>query len=119
MVFLLITIGLGLLFLGIKGYEWYREFSHQLMPVLGLPFDYPGDQGEVAEMFFNFYFVLTGLHAAHMVLGLIALAVLAVVLLRWRQPERLERQARILGMYWAFVDVIWVFVFTTLYLLRA
>lgn len=117
--FLLGTILLGVLFLGVKAFEWYKEFNHQLMPVLDLPFNYPGDQAPAAEMFFNYYFAMTGLHAAHMLLGIIALGVMAVLVLRWREPARLDRQTRILGMYWAFVDVIWIFVFTTLYLMRA
>lgn len=117
--FLAGTIGLGLVFLGIKAYEWYKEFSHNLVPVLGLDFEYPGQHGPVAELFFNYYFAMTGLHAAHMALGLTALAVMMVLVARWRQPDKLVRQTRILGMYWAFVDVVWIFVFTTLYLLRA
>lgn len=117
--FLLGTILLGLVFLGIKGFEWYKEFSHHLMPVLDLEFSYPGEHAPVAELFFNFYFAMTGLHAAHMLVGLIILGVMAVFVSRWRKPDQLNRQIRIVGLYWAFVDVVWIFVFTTLYLLRA
>ncbi len=117
--FLFGTIALGVAFLAIKGFEWHKEFSHHLMPVLGFEFRYPGDHAPIAEMFFNFYFALTGLHAVHMLFGLIILIVMAVFIVRWRQPARLDRQIRIVGLYWAFVDVIWIFVFTTLYLMRA
>jgi len=117
--FLAGTVTLGVVFLGIKGFEWHKEFSHHLMPILDLEFRYPGEHPAIAEMFFNFYFALTGLHAVHMFLGLVTLLVMAVLVGRWRQPSRLDRQIHVVGLYWAFVDVIWIFVFTTLYLLRA
>ncbi|MEC9483436.1 MAG: cytochrome c oxidase subunit 3 [Halomonas sp.] len=119
LAFLLTTIGIGTVFLGIKGYEWYHEYTEGLMPILGLEFTYPGPHPDRAEMFFNFYYVLTGLHAVHMSLGMIMLAVLVVFALRWRNPPKLGRQVQITGLYWAFVDVVWVFIFTTQYLLRA
>ncbi|MFE8069443.1 cytochrome c oxidase subunit 3 [Marinobacteraceae bacterium S3BR75-40.1] len=112
------TIGLGVVFLGIKGYEWSKEAAHNLAPVLGQPFHFPGDSPGIAELFFNFYYTLTGMHAAHMLVGLIILAVMVVLVWRWRDGYRLDRQTRVVGLYWAFVDVIWIFVFTSLYLLR-
>lgn len=112
------TIAIGALFIGIKGYEWYKEYHEQLMPVLGLPFNYPGEQPERAELFFNFYFVMTGLHAVHMLVGIGLLSVIAVLAWRWREPPRIARQVQISGLYWAFIDIIWVFVFSLLYLLR-
>lgn len=117
--FLAGTIVLGTFFLGIKGFEWFKEFQEQLMPVLNLEFSYPGDHAEIAELFFNFYFILTGLHGIHMLIGIVILLVLMVFFWRWRNPAKIERQIRIAGLYWAFVDVIWIFMFTFLYLLRA
>lgn len=122
------TMALGALFLAIKGFEWYSEFRHQLMPVLGLPFHYssalaaaPGEQpvAAVAELFFNLYFIATGLHAVHMLVGLGILAVMLALARRWRRPDRIDRQLRIAGLYWAFIDVVWIFIFTCFYLLRA
>lgn len=118
LVLLAITSGLGLGFLAIKGLEWYHEFEKGLVPLPGLAFRYPGEDAQGAELFFNFYFGMTGLHALHMVIGLGLLAVLTVLAWRWRAPARLGRQARVMGLYWAFVDVVWVFLFTLLYLLR-
>ncbi|SHF54671.1 cytochrome c oxidase subunit 3 [Modicisalibacter ilicicola DSM 19980] len=115
---LVATIAIGALFIVIKGHEWYKEYQEQLMPVLGLPFSYPGEQPEQAELFFNFYFVMTGLHALHMLVGLGVLGVIATVAWRWRNPPRIARQVQISGLYWAFVDVIWVIVFSLLYLSR-
>ncbi|MCG7601945.1 cytochrome c oxidase subunit 3 [Halomonas sp. McH1-25] len=119
LIFLIVTISIGVVFLGIKGYEWHHEYTENLMPILGLEFEYPGAHPDRAEMFFNFYYVLTGLHAVHMSIGLGMLSVLVVFTLRWRDPPRLGRQIQMNGLYWAFVDVVWVFIFTTLYLLRA
>jgi len=67
-------------------------------------------------LFYNFYFVLTGLHAAHMVIGLAVLMVIAVLTWRWRDGARVARQVRIAGLYWAFVDIVWVLVYCSLYL---
>lgn len=118
LAFVLTTLVLGLVFLGIKGWEWQHEFQQQLVPILDLPFNYPDPQPDIARLFFGFYFTLTGLHAAHMLVGLVILGVMLVRIGRWRIPERLARQVRIVGLYWSFVDVVWIFVFTTLYLLR-
>lgn len=126
-LWLLATIALGLAFLAIKGLEWYKEFQHQLMPVLGLPFHYsselpaaPGEQPvtAIAELFFNLYFIATGLHAVHMLVGIGILAVMLALVRRWQRPDRLDRQLRIAGLYWAFIDVVWIFIFTLFYLLR-
>lgn len=117
LVFYLATMALGLGFLGVKGFEWYLEWQAQLMPLPGLVFNWPGNESQQAELFFNFYFILTGLHALHMVIGLGLLGVMVVLVQRWRDPHRLARQTQISGLYWAFVDVIWLFLFTTLYLL--
>lgn len=116
---LVITMSLGLGFLAIKGLEWYHEYQQGLVPLPGLRFQYSGEDPAGAELFFNFYFGLTGLHAVHLVIGVGLLAVLAVWVWRWRDPGRLARQSRIIGLYWGVVDVIWVCLFTLLYLLRS
>lgn len=119
LLLLAITIVLGVVFLGIKFYEWYKEYTHHLMPVLGLPFEYSGEHPRKAELFFNFYYLLTGLHAIHMTIGAGLLAVLLWLVARWRESGRVARQVQVMGLYWAFVDVVWVCIFTSLYLLRA
>lgn len=116
---LLISLVLGGAFLCIKFYEWYHEYTERLMPVLGLPFHFPGPHDAVAQLFFNLYYLMTGLHALHMIVGLGILAVILVQIARWPEPGRVARQTRIAGLYWHFVDVVWVFIFTLLYLLRS
>ncbi|MCH2559166.1 MAG: cytochrome c oxidase subunit 3 [Alcanivorax sp.] len=113
---LLATIALGLVFLAIKGYEYHSEYQAGLMPFLQQPFAYDGPNPHNAMLFYNFYFVLTGLHAAHMVIGLAVLMVIAVLTWRWRDGARVARQVRIAGLYWAFVDIVWVLVYCSLYL---
>jgi cytochrome c oxidase subunit 3 len=112
------TLMLGLAFLGLKAHEYHHEYQEHLMPLLGLPFAFKGTHAGGARLFFDFYYTLTGLHAVHMALGLGILCVLLVLCWRWREPSRLARQVQIAGMYWALVDVVWIFVFTCLYLLR-
>ncbi|HZD25086.1 MAG TPA: cytochrome c oxidase subunit 3 [Alphaproteobacteria bacterium] len=110
---------LGMVFLGIKGHEYSTEIDEGLAPFLGMPFRFEGPGDGHAAMFFNFYFALTGLHALHMTIGIGALAVLSILVLRWGEAGRLERQVRITCLYWSFVDMVWLFVFPTLYLLRS
>lgn len=111
------TILLGLGFLGIKGYEYYTEYKEGLMPFLGLEFHGEPFRHEEVRLFFGFYYVMTALHAAHMAIGLGLMAVLLVLTWLWRDGSVLTRQVRIIGLYWAFVDVVWLLLFPTLYLL--
>ena len=111
---LLITASLGAVFLGIKGYEYWKEYHEGLMPGLGPPF--PID-APPAQLFFNLYFAATGLHAVHLTCGI--LAVLGFAWLVGRRhlalPEK-ETYVEGLGLYWHLVDVIWVFLYPVLYL---
>jgi cytochrome c oxidase subunit 3 len=113
-LWLLATAALGLLFLALKGYEYRSEYSEGLMPGVGPAFPLEGP----AELFFNLYFVATGLHAAHLTIG-----ILAVALFAWRTRSRRlplpEHATQIegLGIYWHFVDVVWVFLYPVLYLI--
>ncbi len=119
LTFLLATIFLGVIFLCLKGYEWHTEAMEGLSPILGLPFVFPDGPDGPARRFFSCYYALTGLHALHMTVGLGILSVVAVLVARWRRPGRIARQVRISGLYWAFVDIAWIFVYTSLYLLRS
>ncbi|PJK30111.1 cytochrome/quinol oxidase subunit 3 [Minwuia thermotolerans] len=116
---LLATTGaLALVFLSIKGLEYHHEIGKGLAPLPGLAFRYDGPRPEQAEMFFNFYFAMTGLHALHMAIGVGLIGWMAARIARWRRPAKLERRLRIVGLYWAFVDAVWLLLFPTLYLLR-
>ena len=115
--FLLATAALGAVFLAIKGYEYYKEFAENLAPLFGQPFDWPGSEPGVAELFFNLYFVMTGLHALHLVAGITLVLWLVVYNRRRDDPAAVDRRVENVGLYWHFVDVVWVFLYPTLYLI--
>jgi cytochrome c oxidase subunit 3 len=114
-LFLLITIALGTVFLGIKGAEYLHKFQEGLFP--GVAFTYPGQNPAQARLFFSLYFIMTGLHAAHMILGLLFMAVLAVLTWRGRFNGQVDDKIEITGLYWHFVDIVWIFLFPLLYLI--
>lgn len=112
---LLLTAGLGLLFLAIKGYEYGKEYHEGLMPTVSPDFPIPEP---AAELFFNLYFAATGLHALHLGLGIGAVMLFAALVARRSLPLP-EKQTYLegLGLYWHLVDVIWVFLYPVLYLI--
>lgn len=113
--FLVLTTLLGAAFLGIKSVEYAHKFHEHLVP--GATFTFPGPHGQHAELFFSFYFAMTGLHALHMVIGIAILG--ALVALSWRGRFSPEEYAAIenTGLYWHFVDIVWIFLFPLLYLI--
>jgi cytochrome c oxidase subunit 3 len=105
------TAALGLLFLAIKFYEYFGEYQERLVP--GPGFDI-ARYGRVGELFFTFYFCATGVHALHLLIGIAIVAFAAVGLARGRLPFGMS--IRILGLYWHFVDIVWIFLFPLIYL---
>lgn len=112
--FLLLTIGLGLTFLVIKGFEYHTDYVEKLVP--GFHFQWEGTGGRQAAMFFWLYFVLTGLHALHVTIGVGILSVVTWLSFRGRINAANAMPAEITGLYWHFVDIVWVFLFPLLYL---
>ncbi len=113
-----LALALGLVFLALKGYEYRVDFAEGTAPFAGFDFHYDGPNPGQAKIFFSFYFALTGLHAVHMIGGVALLTVLMIAVWRWRDPERLARPVRIIGLYWAFVDIVWTFIYPSVYLLH-
>ena len=101
-------------FLGIKGYEYFTEYREGLMPGVGPAF--PLDRPE-SELFFNLYFVATGLHALHLAIGIGLVLGVAWMIRdgRWPMPDYVIRVEGS-GLYWHFVDLVWVFLYPALYL---
>ena len=117
--YLIATLALALVFLGIKAFEWYQEYEEHLVP--GLNFALPGaEQGWAAhqELFFCYYFIMTGVHAFHMLAGSGVLIWLILRGRRARGPLNQTDSIRIesTALYWHFVDVVWVFLLPLLYL---
>jgi cytochrome c oxidase subunit 3 len=114
-LFLLLTMLLGLVFLGIKGTEYLHKYEDHLVP--GIDFVYPEPHRQQVQLFFAFYFGMTGLHAFHMVVGLGLLAMLVWQARRGRFSPDYYAPVELIGLYWHFVDIVWIFLFPLLYLL--
>ncbi|MBT3982287.1 MAG: cytochrome oxidase subunit III [Bacteriovoracaceae bacterium] len=95
--YMLWAILLGVLFLVFKGYEYQHEFAKGITPLTNL--------------FWSYYFFITGLHALHIVIGLV---INALTLREIRKGQNLQR-VEVAGLYWHFVDVVWIFVFPLFY----
>ncbi len=114
--FLLVTMVLGTVFLGIKGIEYYHKFVEGLFPGPGFRFAAPFTRQ--AEVFFSLYFMMTGLHALHMIIGIGILTFMAVRTWHGRFSAQYYSPIEISGLYWHFVDIIWIFLFPLLYLIH-
>jgi cytochrome c oxidase subunit 3 len=112
--FLLLTIALGSVFLGIKTVEYGHKFHEHLVP--GPHFAFAAFDAREAQLFFSLYFAMTGLHALHMVIGIAILAVLVWLAWRGRFDAAYYAPIELTGLYWHFVDIIWIFLFPLLYL---
>jgi cytochrome c oxidase subunit 3 len=113
---LCVTLALGLTFLGLKGWEYLQDFQEGLAPGIGPP---SLVRHGPAALFIDLYFVATALHAVHLTVGLGVLTWAAVSV--WRRTIRLPHQAvsmEMTGLYWHFVDIVWVFVYPIFYLAR-
>jgi cytochrome c oxidase subunit III len=116
-VMLALTLLLGMVFLGIKFYEYYHKVEEGLAPVLHLPFQYHGEDSRAAQVFLGLYFGMTGVHALHMIIGIGVLAILIAKVVRSGCDAGQALSVEIIGLYWHFVDLIWVFLFPLLYLI--
>ena len=113
---LIATIALGAIFLGIKAYEYYTKFEHNLAPLLNLPFDYAGPDPSPTKIFFGLYFGMTGIHALHMIIGVVMMALFVPAAFRNEYRDGNSLGVEIIGLYWHFVDLVWIFLFPLLYL---
>lgn len=95
-----ITIGFGCMFLCVKAIEYTTEFSKGFTPT--------------SHLFWSFYYTMTGLHAFHIIVGMTALAFVARGISQGRNLHRVEMA----GLYWHFVDIVWIFLFPLLYIAK-
>jgi cytochrome c oxidase subunit 3 len=112
--YLVATMFLGLVFLGVKAYEYTHKFHEGLFPG---NFFYSAPDAPLQRLFFSIYFTLTGLHAVHMIVGFGILAVILYNALRHRYTSAWYTPVEIMGLYWHFVDLVWIFLFPLLYLI--
>jgi cytochrome c oxidase subunit 3 len=115
LLWLVATVILGCAFMGIKGYEYYRDYQDHVVPVVN--YEAKTGEGSAGELFWLFYWVATGLHAIHLSIG-IGL-VLYMLLWRIRRGEitpTYYAPLEVVAIYWSFVDTVWLFLYPCIYL---
>jgi len=142
--YLALTLALGTTFLGIKTVEYHHKYVEHLIPgatfhmevegplahreslssdavvAAGVPTADPGEAADLqrhAQIFFSLYFAMTGMHALHMIIGLGLLTWLFLAGRRGRFTPAYNSPVEIIGLYWHFVDIVWIFLFPLLYLI--
>ena len=111
-LYLWLTIFLGLVFLGVKSVEYHHKWIEHLIPG---PTFAPTDRG--SALFYSLYFGMTGMHALHMIIGIGLLLYLVVRAGRGHFSAEYHTPVEVVGLYWHFVDIVWIFLFPLLYLL--
>lgn len=123
------TILCAFTFLGVKfAMEWYPKYQEHLVPGATFHFTPEVKEGVAPEpisqdmqhklmLFFGLYFAMTGLHAIHVVVGIGIMAVLVIMLLLNRPQTRYYMPIELTGLYWHFVDIVWIFLYPLFYLI--
>jgi cytochrome c oxidase subunit 3 len=111
--FIVLTILLAFAFLGVKAIEYTQDFRERLVP--GPSFVNHGDSHQ--ELFFYFYWAMTGLHALHVIIGIGVLSWIAIMAARKRFSSQYHTPVEAVGIYWHFVDIVWIYLYPLLYLL--
>ncbi len=124
-MWLIPTAILGTMFLGVKGIEWTTDYHENLVPAMG--FHVPHEDLETHpdldpgryQMFFVLYFFMTGLHAIHLIIGVVLVGIMAYLSHRnWFSGSGVT-QIDVTGLYWHFIDIVWVFLYPLLYLVSS
>ncbi len=143
-IFLIATLGLGTVFLGVKVIEYKQKFDHHLIPGQGFDMRYRSEHPRVTDdpkeiaiekeevektfavdqdtnahcqLYFSLYFAMTGLHALHMIVGAGLLVWLIKGSFAGRFTPQYTTPVEIVGLYWHFVDIVWIYLFPLLYLI--
>jgi cytochrome c oxidase subunit 3 len=111
---LLATLGQGAIFLGIKGYEYYLDYDDQVVPAVN--FLIKPQEAPIGELFWVYYFIATGLHALHMSIGIGLVAYMVWKVRRGDITPAYYEPIEVVGLYWSFVDTVWIFLYPTIYL---
>jgi cytochrome c oxidase subunit III len=109
-----LTIVLGLVFLAVKGLEYWHHAADHLVP--GAAFVFEGPLRSQVELFFFFYFVMTGIHALHLTIAVCLVAWLLALARRGHFTPEAHNPVEVVGLYWHFVDIVWLFLLPLLYL---
>ncbi len=115
---LLATCGFASLFLVIKFFEYSGKFTKGLFPGATFQWKDPAVASGPAELFYSLYFAMTGLHGLHIVIGILIIGALAFMV--WRDHKHVRADyipTELIGLYWHFVDLVWIFLFPLFYLM--
>lgn len=112
--FLTLTILIGLVFLGIKFTEYYIHYQEHKVP--GIWYEGTGPEAAHEQLFYVFYFIMTGLHATHMLIGIGILSFMLARTLAGAFSEKYHTPIEVAGLYWHFIDVIWIFLYAIFYI---
>lgn len=115
-----ITFLCAVTFLVVKGFEWSKEFSEGHLP--GPGFRYIAEKGHdipaaKAQLFFCLYFAMTGLHAIHVIIGMLIMSTLMYMIWARKPATKYYMPVEMTGLYWHFVDIVWIFLFPLFYLI--
>jgi len=116
MTYLWVTLVCGFAFLVIKSFEYAHKIEHHLVP--GKSFHFAGSVGDQAQIYFSLYFMMTGIHALHMIIGIGLLIWLMTRVQRDHFNTEYYGPVEIFGLYWHFVDIVWIFLYPLLYLIH-
>jgi cytochrome c oxidase subunit III len=114
-VLLVVTALFGFAFLCLKGLEYYEEWGEHLVP--GLNFHEDSPHARTIELFFFLYFMLTGIHGLHVTIGIGVVTTMAVRAWRGAFSPAYYTPIEVTGLYWHFVDIVWIFLYPLIYLL--
>ena len=114
-LYLFLTLVLGCVFLGVKAIEYHDKFINHLVP--NDTFHFHGFEGPGIRIFYSLYFALTGLHALHMVIGAVILIIILIQNMNGKFSAEYNSPIDMFGLYWHFVDIVWIFLFPLLYLI--
>jgi cytochrome c oxidase subunit III len=114
-LFLIVTILFGLAFLGVKAIEYHHHWEAQEFP--GLHWHWEGPYSQEVALFFSFYWAMTGFHALHMVIGVGLVTYIILQAQKGRYNETYFTPVENVGLYWHFVDIVWIFLYPLLYLI--
>jgi cytochrome c oxidase subunit 3 len=113
-LFMVTTASLGVVFLCFKSFEYYQDYSEHMMPFLGSAYALAGDRATI--LFANLYYAATGVHAVHLSIGIALMLTMARIASAPGYLGRHQNRVEIVGLYWHFIDLIWMIAYPALYL---
>jgi len=114
--YLSLTITCALIFLGVKYVEYSQKIEHGLLP--GHFFTFKGDPTGHQFIFFSFYFLMTGVHGFHILVGVLVLFWILARASKGQFSSSYYTPVDLVGLYWHLVDLIWIYLFPLLYLIK-